>query len=229
MGKKILIAVTSHGELGTTQKPTGYYLSEVTHPFFAFLAAGFAPDDIDLVSVKGGEPPMDPSSRDLSDPHNKEFLERYIAKLQTLRPIDVQPANYQAIFFAGGHGVMWDFPNATELHTIATTIYEQQHGVVAAVCHGPAALVNLKLSNGTFLVEGKKIAAFTDEEERAVGLDHVVPFLLSSTLASKGAILQPAPAWQANVAIDGRLVTGQNPASATGVGEAIVGILQKKA
>jgi putative intracellular protease/amidase len=222
-GKKVLIAVTSHDTLGNTGRKTGYYLPEVAHPAIALLEAGFDPSEIDIVSPQGGQASVDPNSRDLSDPIIRQFIEHPVLskKLeQTLRPAEVTPSAYSAIIFAGGHGTMWDFPQAEELLQIAVAIYEQE-GIVSAVCHGPAALVNLKLPDGSYLVAGKHIAAFTDEEEQAVGLEKVVPFLLATTLVSRGAIHESADLWQPKVVVDGRLVTGQNPASAQGVGEAV--------
>jgi putative intracellular protease/amidase len=142
----------------------------------------------------------------------------------TLRPDQVNPSDYAAILFAGGHGTMWDFPTDASLHSLARFIYEKG-GIVAAVCHGPAALVRLKLANGHYLVEDKHIAPFTDEEETAVGLANVVPFLLASKLVEQGARHEKAELWQSMVVVDGRLITGQNPASATGVGEAIAEVL----
>jgi putative intracellular protease/amidase len=228
--KKVLIAVTSHDTLGSTGRQTGYYLSEVTHPSSALLQSGLTTNDLIIVSPRGGKAPMDPKSHDLSDPLNRVFVENseLMSKLeQTRKPNEVNPADYQAILFAGGHGTMWDFPTDEELHRLAIAIYEQG-GVVAAVCHGPSVLVNLKLSDGSYLVAGKRVAAFTDEEERAVQLDKVVPFLLASTLVSRGAIHEPADLWQAKVVADHRLVTGQNPASAKGVGEAVARLLMAK-
>jgi putative intracellular protease/amidase len=119
---------------------------------------------------------------------------------------------------------MWDFPTNPAVNDVAREIYEAG-GVVAAVCHGPAALVNVTLNNGAWLVAGKNVAAFTNDEERAVKLDEVVPFLLASTLTARGAHHHPAADWTAKVVVDGRLVTGQNPQSATGVGEAIRDLL----
>jgi putative intracellular protease/amidase len=132
----------------------------------------------------------------------------------------VDLSRYAAIFFAGGHGAMWDFPDSPGVQAAVRTIYEAG-GIVAAVCHGPSALVNATLSDGSYLVAGKDLSAFTDEEERAVGLDQVVPFLLASTLAARGAHHHAAENWRSKVVVDGRLVTGQNPQSASGVGEAI--------
>ncbi len=122
---------------------------------------------------------------------------------------------------------MWDFPDDQALARLAASIYEDG-GVVGAVCHGPAALVNLKLANGQYLVKGKRVAAFTDDEERAVKLDAVVPFLLATMLRQRGADHVPAPNWLANVIVDERLVTGQNPASAEGVGREIARLLKNR-
>jgi putative intracellular protease/amidase len=219
---RILIAVTSHDRLGTTGRGTGFYLSEAADPWQVFTDAGYR---VDLVSVRGGTPPVD--GVDTADPHQSAFLAdpRIASQLQnTPRAKDVDPAGYDAIFYAGGHGTMWDLPGDEDLAGLARDIYEAG-GVVAAVCHGPAGLVNLKLSDGTYLVDGKNVAAFTDQEEAAVGLTGVVPFLLQSTLQERGAKHSAAPDFEPHVVVDGRLATGQNPASATGVAEAVVGLL----
>lgn len=222
MKKQILFALTSHDRKGSTGQPTGFYLAEASHPWVILQQAGF---EVDFVSPKGGKPPMD--GVDLTDPANQRFVENQdVAKklANTPPPGNVNASDYDAILFVGGHGTMWDFPNDGALAQLAASIYEAG-GIVSAVCHGPAALVNLKLSNGQYLVTGKRVAAFTDEEERAVKLDGVVPFLLATTLQQRGAIHVPAANWQANVVVDGRLVTGQNPASAEGVGREIARLL----
>lgn len=223
MKNKILFALTSHDRKGNTGQPTGFYLPEAAHPWAILSSAGF---EVDFVSPKGGKPPMD--GVDPGDPAVRAFLadpevSRKLADTPTPGQVDFH--DYAAILFVGGHGAMWDFPEEPTLARLAASLYEAG-GVVAAVCHGPAALVNLKLANGQHLVSGKKVAAFTDDEERAVGLDGVVPFLLASTLRQRGANHVPAPNWQANVIVDGRLVTGQNPASAEGVGREIARLLK---
>lgn len=217
---RILIVVTSHDQLGDTGRPTGYYLPEVSHPHRVFEAAGF---EVEFASPLGGAAPADPGSRTLDDPINRAFLAGPAAAGldRTLRLADVDPARYDAVFFAGGHGTMWDFPDAEGLDRVAREVYEEG-GIVAAVCHGPAALVNVRLSDGSFLVARKQVSAFTDEEERSVGLDGVVPFLLASRLSERGALHSGAANFQAYVVRDERLVTGQNPASATGTAEAVV-------
>jgi putative intracellular protease/amidase len=220
--KRVLFVLTSHDRIGDTDKPTGFFLGEVTHPHHVLTAAGFA---IDYVSPKGGKAPID--GKDMTDPINKAFMENpenVKAIENTLRPEDVKPDSYAAIFYAGGHGTMWDFADHVELARIGGAIYDRG-GVVGAVCHGPAGLVNLKLADGTYLVAGRNVAAFTNEEEAAVELDKIVPFLLADKLIERGAKHQAAPKFEAKVVVDGRLVTGQNPASATGVGEAMAKLL----
>lgn len=222
--KRILIALTSHGDLAGLRK-TGFYLPEVAHPWRVFTDAGYS---VDLVSVAGGEPPVD--GVDLSDPVQRAFTDDpdMSGKLRaTPRFADIDPAAYDAVLFAGGHGTMWDFPNDPDLAAVAREIYETG-GVVSAVCHGPAALVGITLSDGQPLVSGKQVAAFTDDEEQAVGLTEHVPFLLQSRLEELGAKHSAAPNFQSHVVTDGRLVTGQNPASATGVAEAVLEALRHR-
>jgi putative intracellular protease/amidase len=222
--KKVLFVLTSHDKLGNTGKETGFYLPEVTHPYEAFAQAGM---EVEFVSPKGGKAPM--TGVDLSDPLNKAFLDdpAKIAKLaNTLTPAEVDPTRYDAIFYAGGHGTMWDFRDNDALAKIAAAVYEQG-GVVGAVCHGPAGLVNIKLSDGSYLVAGKTVASFTNEEEAAVKLNEVVPFLLEPALIERGATHTKAPNFQSHVVVSERLVSGQNPASAKGVGEQMVKLLSQ--
>jgi putative intracellular protease/amidase len=222
--KKILIVVTSHGQMGSTGAATGYYLPEVSHPIAQLEKRG-----LKIVSPQGGKAPMDPNGQDLSDPINKAFMERLdlVEKIEnTLRPQDVNPNDYQAILYAGGHGTMWDFRDNKDLAQIAARIYENG-GVVAAVCHGPAALINIKLTNGRYLIEEKKLTGFSNAEEEAAELTNVMPFLLESALRERGGIYTNAPLWQAHVITDERLVTGQNPASAEGVGEEVAKLVTK--
>ncbi len=227
--KPILLVVTNHGELGATGTPTGFFLSEAAHPWEVFLKAGYR---VEIASPKGGFAPADPKSFDLKDPANRGFWEKFGNKDSTPKGLpetialkDVIPADYAAIFFAGGHGAMWDFPDDPALQKVAAAIYEQG-GVVGSVCHGPAALVGIKLSDGSLLVSGKKVAPFTNAEEQAVELTGVVPFLLEDRLKAAGAIPIPAANFTENAVADGRLVTGQNPASATKTAELLVKALQ---
>jgi putative intracellular protease/amidase len=224
MKKKILFVVTSHDKKGDTGVPTGYYLGEVSHPWEVLHEAGY---EIDFVSPKGGKAPVD--GFNLEDATNKKFWDNseYRHKIEhTLTPSQIQPDDYTAIFYAGGHGAMWDFADNKDLAHLAAKIYEQS-GIVGAVCHGPAGLVNIKLSDGKYLVDGKKTNAFTNEEEVAVGLEKVVPFALETQLIERGAKFEKSGLWQSHVAVDNRVVTGQNPQSAKAVGEAILKELNK--
>ncbi|HYW92671.1 MAG TPA: type 1 glutamine amidotransferase domain-containing protein [Gammaproteobacteria bacterium] len=225
MSNKILFVVTGHARLGDTGKETGYFLSEVSHPHKTFVDAGL---EVTFITPKGGKPPMDPRSYNTDDPDNKEFLEnddwqQRFADMR--RPAEVNAAEYDAIFFAGGHGAMWDFPDNPDLAELTRSVYEHG-GVVSAVCHGPAALLDVRLADGRLLIEGKEVASFTNEEEQAVGLAEVVPFLLQTRLEERGARHKHADKFQTCVVTDGRLVTGQNPASARDVGEAVVKLLK---
>lgn len=224
MKKKILFVVTSHDKKGDTGESTGYYLGEVSHPWEVLHNAGY---EIDFVSPKGGTPPVD--GFDLKDPVNKEFWENteYKNKIDnSMKPSQVNPNDYSTIFYAGGHGAMWDLADNTELASIASKIYENG-GIVAGVCHGPAGLVNIKLNNGKYLVDGKKINAFTNEEESEVKLTNVVPFLLEDKLKERGAKFEKSGLWQNHVVSDQRVITGQNPQSAKSVGETILKELNK--
>lgn len=220
--RTVLFVLTSHDRKGDTGQKTGAYLPEVVHPYEAVHAAGL---EVVFASPRGGKAPLD--GVDPKDPAQARFLEDRATRdaiEATLTPEQAATRDYAAVFFAGGHGTMWDFPNEAGLAEIAAKTYERG-GVVAAVCHGPAALVNITLSNGRPLVEGKRVAAFTNEEERAVKLDTVVPFLLADALVAKGAEHVPGTMWKENVIVSERLVTGQNPASARKVGEAVVALL----
>ncbi|MCY1314863.1 Protein/nucleic acid deglycase 1 [compost metagenome] len=221
-GKPVLFVLTSHGAKGDGGQPTGFYLGEVTHPLAVLDAAGIS---VEFASIKGGEPPID--GLDLEDKINQRYWndEAFRAAIRTTAKLDeVDPSRYAAIFFAGGHGAMWDLPQSGAVDRVTRSIFEAG-GAVAAVCHGPAALVNVKLSGGSYLVSDRDVSAFTDSEERAVGLDKTVPFLLATMLVERGARHHPAPDWTSKVVVDGRLITGQNPQSATGVGEALRDVL----
>jgi len=218
---RVLLVLTSHSQLGDTGKKTGFWLPELTHPYYEFKKAGYS---IDVASIQGGIAPIDPKSLDEPDDATPRFLQdaELMAKvLRTLPLSKIDPAAYQAVVFAGGSGPMWDFPNNEHVNRVAVAIYEN-NGIVSAICHGPAALVDIKLSNGEYLVSGKKVAAFTNEEEEELKLTHVVPFLLQDKLIERGAKYVYGKAWKQNVVVDGRLITGQNPASATKVAKKII-------
>ncbi|CAF1294241.1 unnamed protein product, partial [Didymodactylos carnosus] len=182
---------------------------------------------VDFASVKGGLAPVDPSSIDLKDAVNKQFWEGEGKSLteNTKKASKIYPNDYDAVFYAGGHGVMWDFPTNPDLWNISETIWNNG-GVVAAVCHGPAGLVNLKDKNGEYIIQGRQVAGFTNEEEEAVGMTKVVPFLLEDALKKQGGVYSKAANWESYVKVDGKLITGQNPASAAAVGEEIAKLLR---
>jgi putative intracellular protease/amidase len=220
MTKRILIALTSHDDLGGVEK-TGYYVPEAAHPWEIFRRAGF---EVDVASVRGGQPPQD--GFDPEDPAQTAFLAA-LGRQDTEPLADVDPARYDAVLYAGGHGTMWDFPDDPDVMRIGRAVYESG-GVVAAVCHGPSALVNLTLSDGSYLVAGKGVAAFTNAEEELRGVAGVVPFLLADALVKRGAEHRPGPDWQPKVVVDGRLATGQNPASAAPLAERVVELLAER-
>jgi putative intracellular protease/amidase len=217
--KPVLFVVTSCAVKGATGISTGYNLAEVTHPLEKLKAAGIA---VEFASIKGGNAPLD-GMEDMKDPVIARFWadnDFRHAIANTMRIDDVNPSRYSAIFFAGGHGTMWDFPDSAAAQKAIREI-DAAGGIVSAVCHGPAALVNAKRADGSLLVAGKRLAAFTDGEEEEVQSTHVVPFLLATTLNQRGAHHQNAANWADNVIVDGRLITGQNPQSAASLGEAL--------
>lgn len=218
MKDKILFVVTSHGELGDSGRKTGYFLSEVTHPW-SVLGDKF---QIDVVSPKGGRPPVD--GFDLTDPINRKFWDNpeWQDKMSsTMTPEEVNPNEYKAIFYAGGHGAMFDFPDNKKLAEIASTIYENG-GIVSAVCHGPAGILNILLPDGSNLIKGKTLDSFTNAEEDANGTSQYMPFMLQTALEDKGAIFNCGAPWTDHVVEDGRLITGQNPMSALSLGLALL-------
>lgn len=224
--KKVLFVVTSCNEKGETKLPTGFNLAEVTHPLEVLENDGI---QVDIASIKGGGAPLD-GLEDFSDPVIAKYWEdnNFRNKIEnTLKLEEVNIKQYDAIFFAGGHGTMWDFPDTPAVIKAIREIYENGK-IVSAVCHGPAALVNATLSDGSYLINGKKVAAFTNDEEEEVQSTHVVPFLLADALKIKGAFHQEAPNWSDNTVVDGRLITGQNPQSAASVGKALSKLLLNK-
>lgn len=227
---KILIVVTNNKEVKATiaGKDTvvagGYELSEVAEAYKVFSESGFA---VDFMSPMGGMTYAEPEEK--MKEVNKEFLSNpeNVSKLKnTLAPSQAKAADYRAIYFAGGK-TMWDFPDSKELAKLTAEIYES-NGTVGAVCHGPAALVNVKLSDGSSLIKGKKISSFTDMEEKLFSKTaKYLPFMLQERLTSLGADFREAPAMLDQAVVDGRLVTGQNPNSTYSVAEEMVRVLGK--
>lgn len=209
---RALLVLTSHNNLGGVRE-TGYYVSEAAEPWQVFTAAGYM---VDIASVAGGVPPED--GRDDTNPTQQAFFAdpRVATQLHNTPSLaDIDASNYDIVFFVGGHGTMWDFPTSPDINRVGREIYENG-GVIAAVCHGPAALVNITLSTGQPLIAGKQVTSFTNAEETAVGLTNTVPFLLADALTAQGATHLAGPDFTENVVTDGRIVTGQNPQSASG-------------
>ncbi|KAJ3121633.1 hypothetical protein HK100_012296 [Physocladia obscura] len=219
--KSILFIVTNHSELGSTGKKTGYWVSEVAHPY-NYLKNKY---NIVFASPKGGVSPVDPGSvvQEANDKVSVEFLADPVGKeliantkvLSTLKPKD-----FDAILYPGGHGPMYDLFSDATSNAFAAESWELGK-VIASVCHGPAGIANVKLSDGTFLVAGKNLTGFANTEEDAVQLSSVVPFLLEDKLKENGGKYTKIADWVSYVVADGKLVTGQNPASAEGVAKKI--------
>lgn len=224
---KILMVLTSHDQLGDTGKKTGFWLEELAAPYYVLMDAGAT---ITLASPKGGQPPLDPKS-DLPE-NQTELTKRFRADAaaqaqlaDTKKLADVSANDFDAVFYPGGHGPMWDMPdNATSIALIEAFVKADKP--VGAVCHAPVALVNVRGKNGEYLVKGKRVTAFTNEEEEAVGLTAVVPFLLEDRLKERGGIYSKGANWVPYVQVDGKLVTGQNPASSTPGAEALLKLLR---
>jgi putative intracellular protease/amidase len=217
---RILIVLTSHGDLGG-RRSTGAYAPEAAEPWVVFTQAGCA---VDVASVAGGRPPFD--GVDLDDADQRSFFEA-VDLDEAPALADIPLDRYDAVFYAGGHGTMWDFP-APAVASSATTVWASG-GVVAAVCHGPAALTGALAEDGTPLVAGRRITGFTNDEERAAGVDDVVPFLLADRLAELGGRYEQADSFTQHVVTDGRLVTGQNPQSARAAAKAVLEALSGSA
>ena len=224
---KILIVLTSHSDLGDTGEKTGFWLPELTHPYYEFEKAGYT---VDVASIEGGMAPLDSKAFEEADDYHQVFLNDAVLMAKVMRSIPLAQINaddYQAILFSGGSGPMWDFPNNPDISRVSAQIYDN-NGVVSAVCHGNAALVNLTLSDGSLLVKGRAVAAFTNEEEASLGTTKIIPFLLQDKLVERGAKHVMGKAWQENVVVSDRLITGQNPASAKKVAQEIIKKLQEK-
>lgn len=211
---KVLMVLTSHDTLGNTGRKTGFWLEELAAPYYAFKEAGA---EIVLASPKGGNPPLDPKSNepdfqtDLT--HRFEADADAMAQLATTVRLDsVSQADFDTVFYPGGHGPLWDL--AEDKHSIALIESFFAAGKnVAFVCHAPGVLRHVKTPEGKPLVEGRKVTGFTNSEEEAVGLTHVVPFLVEDELIAKGGIYSKGADWSSYVVTDGLLITGQNPTS----------------
>ncbi len=220
---KVLMVLTSHSELGNTGKKTGFWIEEFAAPYYTLFDAGVA---ITLASPNGGQPPVDPKSEaaDAQTPATKRFYadNALIDKVATtLKLSKVHEADYDGVFYPGGHGPLWDLANDTNSIALIADFY-QHNKPVAFVCHAPAALVKVLLPNGDPLVKGKNITSFSNTEEAAVQLTDVVPFLLEDELVKLGAHYNKTTDWGSYTQQDGWLITGQNPASSEAVAKLLL-------
>lgn len=225
---KILMVLTSHDELGTTGKKTGFWLEELAAPYYAFLDAGA---EITLASPKGGQPPLDPKS-DEPDSQTDETRRFHAdsaaqaALASTVRLDTVKQETFDAVFYPGGHGPLWDLAN--DKHSISLIEQTLQAGKpVALVCHAPGVLRDVKNADGTPLVKGRKVTGFTNSEEEGVGLTDVVPFLVEDVLKQNGGLYSRGDDWQSYTVQDGLLITGQNPGSSAETAKVLLAKLAK--
>jgi len=225
---KIVMVLTSHDRLGETGRKTGFWLEEFAAPYFVFRDAGV---EITLASPNGGQPPIDPKS-DLPENQTaamarfKRDEEAQQALAHTIPLADVRAADYDTVFYVGGHGPMWDLAESP----VSIALLESFYGSgkpIALVCHSPGVLRHVT-DNGAPLVKGKRVTGFTNQEEEEVQLTHVVPFLVEDEMKRLGATFEKVPNWQPFSVVDGRLVTGQNPASSTSAAKALLGVLASR-
>lgn len=223
---KVLFVLTSHDRLGDTGKPTGFWLEEFAAPYYVLKDAGA---EITLASPNGGQPPLDPKS-DEEDAQTDATMRFYedseaqAALANTHRLADIRAQAYDAVFYPGGHGPLWDlYKDATSVHLIEEFVKADKP--VAAVCHAPAVLANVRSDLGEPLINGRRVTGFSNSEEDAVGLSDVVPYLLEDLLKEKGGQYSKGDDWAPYVVVDGKLVTGQNPASSEAVARAMLEML----
>lgn len=225
---KVLFVLTSHSDLGNTGKKTGFWIEEFAAPYYTMADKGV---DITIASPKGGQPPIDPASE--APDALTESTKRYYAdtelkeKVATTKILaDVKAEDFDAIFYPGGHGPMWDlYDDRNSIELIQN--FWAAGKPVAAVCHAPSALLNVKDENGEPLVKGKKVTGFTNTEEEGVKLTDVVPYLLEDELKAKGGHYSKGSDWSSYVVEDGMLITGQNPASSEEAAEKLLALLEK--
>lgn len=224
---KILMVLTSHDQLGNTGKKTGFWLEEFAAPYYVFKDAGV---QLTLASPKGGQPPLDPKSDepDAQTDATRRFRQDPAAQsalASTVMLGTVKAGDYDAIFYPGGHGPLWDLAEDRDSIALIEAFYNAGKPV-AAVCHAPGVLRHAKDADGQPLVKGKKVTGFTNSEEEAVQLTKVVPFLVEDELKAKGGIFSKGPDWASYVLTDGLLLTGQNPASSQAAAEALLSKLK---
>lgn len=226
---KVLMVLTSHGDLGNTGKKTGFWVEEFASPYYVLADAGV---EITLASPQGGHPPIDPKSKqpDAATESTRRFdqdeaLQKKLAATVKLNAVNA--ADYDAVFYPGGHGPLWDLANDPKSIQLIES-FARAGKPVACVCHAPSVLVKAKSPNGEPLVQGKKVTGFSNTEEEAVQLTKVVPFLLEDELKKTGAHYSKGADWSSYIQTDGLLITGQNPASSAAAARELLGRLQKR-
>lgn len=224
--KKVLMVITSHAELGNTGEKTGFWVEEFAAPYYAFVDAGV---QVTLASPAGGQPPIDPKS-ELED-FQTDSTRRFDADTQaqalvanTAKLAEMKAADYDGVFYPGGHGPLWDLTDNSESIALIES-FLASNKPVAAVCHAPAVLLNIKDANGEYAIKGKAVTGFTNGEEAAVQLTDIVPFLLEDELIKRGADFQKVADWNAFAVQDGLLISGQNPQSSELAAEKLLAAL----
>lgn len=224
---KILMVLTSHDTLGNTGRKTGFWLEELAAPYYAFLDVNA---DIVLASPEGGQPPLDPKSNEPA--FQTDLTRRFendaaaVALLKnTVRLDSVSTSDFDAVFYPGGHGPLWDLAEDSNSISLIEGFLAAEKPV-ALVCHAPGVLRHVKSQDGTPLVQGKKVTGFTNSEEEAVGLTHVVPFLVEDMLLTNGGVYSRGDDWASYVVRDGLLITGQNPSSSSEAAKVLIASLQ---
>ena len=225
---KILMVLTSHSELGDTGKKTGFWIEEFAAPYYLFADAGA---EITIASPKGGQPPVDPKSDEPESQTSATIRFKADVSLQkklsqTKKLIEVSQDGFDGIFYPGGHGPLWDLTNDNDSIKLIEAFWKNKKPV-AAVCHAPAVLLNVKDENDDALVKNKKVTGFTNSEEEAVQLTDIVPFLLEDELRNKGGMYSKKDDWVSYVVTDGLLITGQNPGSSKAAAEEFLALLKK--
>lgn len=224
----VLIILTSHDKLGDTGKQTGFWLEEFAAPYYVLLDAGA---DVTLASPAGGQPPLDPQSNvpEAQTEATERFktdeaAQRALAETSKLAEIDSD--EFDAVFFPGGHGPLWDLAENPDSQRIIETFIADNRPL-AAVCHAPAIFKHTKAADGRSSVSGRRVTGFTNTEEEAVGLREIVPFLVEDMLKANGGLYENGPDWGSYVVVDGKLVTGQNPASSKAAAKELLKLIQQ--
>jgi putative intracellular protease/amidase len=227
MKMKILIVLTSHSDLGKTKEKTGFWIDEFATPYYVLADAGA---EIKVASPKGGQPPVDPKS-ELADAQSAATARFYtdndlIDKVaHSIKLSDVNHEDFDGVFYAGGHGPMWDLTEDKDSIKLIELFYDHEKPI-AFVCHAPAALLNVKNTNGEYLIKGKHVTCFSNSEEKTLKLNKVVPFSLETALSANGAKYSKGEDWESHTEQDGLLITGQNPASAEAVAKLLLEALK---